>query len=395
MPRKNPRVKVDGELNLYIAGDVFYACATPPGERQAQWLTIGAVGIMHARRARDTFVGQVRSGQHDERARTNASLTFTEAYEQWITHRHALRDVGELAPRTVEINETAWRLYLKKALGRRRVSALRPEDLVAWHQTQRLLGHSPWTIKQRWTVITGVLQHAARHHGIPNVADMLETRERPKAGQTRVRFLTDDELRRLLGATKPLYRPAIATAAFTGVRLSELLGLTWDDIDFDEEVIHVRFQMPRGRNPERRRLKTPASIRDVILVPALAAELRRHRMAIAHSQGHDLLFATASGKTVGHRNLTARGLDKAVALAELKDISLHVLRHTFASILIDQGRDVPFVAKQLGHNDPAFTLRTYVHLFNAARQSREARDQFDARYGHLLAVPGTSTETSA
>ena len=97
-----------------------------------------------------------------------------------------------------------------------------------------------------------------------------------------------------------------------------------------------------------------------------------------------LVFCTARGTTIGARNLAQRGLDKATGKAELSEVSFHVLRHTFASILIAQGRDVAFVAQQLGHTDPGFTLRTYIHLFNAAKQSHAARERLDADYGRLL-----------
>ena len=68
-------------------------------------------------------------------------------------------------------------------------------------------------------------------------------------------------------------------------------------------------------------------------------------------------------------------------------MTFHTLRHTFASILIAQGRDAAFVADQLGHEDPAFTWRTYVHLFRAAEQGRTARQQLDADFAHLLGGP--------
>lgn len=62
----------------------------------------------------------------------------------------------------------------------------------------------------------------------------------------------------------------------------------------------------------------------------------------------------------------------------------HALRHTYASLLIAQGRDPVFVADQLGHTSPAITLRVYAHLFRAAQQERNAREQLEAAYGDFL-----------
>lgn len=94
-------------------------------------------------------------------------------------------------------------------------------------------------------------------------------------------------------------------------------------------------------------------------------------------------FATVNGTPVSVRNAT-RQLARTINKADLDGVTFHALRHTFASILIAQGRDAAFVADQLGHEDPAFTWRTYVHLFRAAQQAQAARDQLETDFGHFL-----------
>ena len=215
-----------------------------------------------------------------------------------------------------------------------------------------------------------------------NPADKLMANERPRVGAGRQRFLTRVEMQRLLAEARSPYRLAIATGLFAGLRVSEALGLIWDDVDCETEHIRVRFQM--GRDGERRRLKTAAASRDVILMPQLAHELRRQRLASPFSDDGDLVFASSGGKTIGHRNLTARGLELACGRAALSGVTFHVLRHTFASLLIAQGHDPVFVSRQLGHANPAITLRVYAHLFDAARHGRDARRQLEADYSDLL-----------
>jgi integrase len=96
---------------------------------------------------------------------------------------------------------------------------------------------------------------------------------------------------RLLDATSDTYRVAIATALFSGVRLAELLGVIWSEIDFAEKVIRVRYQLDRAG--ERQPLKTDAGRRDVILMDRLATALRQHRLAAHLFSDVDLVFATA------------------------------------------------------------------------------------------------------
>ena len=146
---------------------------------------------------------------------------------------------------------------------------------------------------------------------------------------------------------------------------------------------HARVRHQLARNGRRVALKTAGSCRDVVLMESLGAELRRHRLASRHSGDHDAVFATFAGTHVSARN-AGRALGRIARKAELAGVTPHALRHTYASILISQGRDPVFVADQLGHADPAITLRVYAHLFRAAAQEQAARDQLEAGFGRLL-----------
>ena len=147
------------------------------------------------------------------------------------------------------------------------------------------------------------------------------------------------EIERLLAACAPRDRLMIATVLYTGVRISEMLGLVWDDIDFAAGVIHVRAQLSRAHrgDPARRVApKTAASVRDIPLVAQLARLLNVHRQGSRFARGEDWVFATARGTPYGHRNVSRRCLVRAAQLAGLNDdgwppLRFHDLRHTFAS----------------------------------------------------------------
>ena len=377
-----PRVKkIRVERGLYRAGNTYYACATPAGQRQACWKTLGDIGLMEARRRRDEFAVEIR---RQPIALGRRSLKLTEVAREWLLDQQHRVDVDELAQRTYDGYEAGLRLHCLPTLGKRLVGSISPDDLVAWHRQQLAAGYARDSIHAWWTPLRLVLAHAVRR-GLTstNPADQLMSHEKPKAGQARKRFLSREEMFQLLAACAPRYRLAVSVGLFAGLRLSEILGLIWADVDFAGNQLCVRFQM--GRDGKRRRLKTHAGSRDVILMAGLAREFKRYRLASHHAAANDLVFATETGRTLGHRNLTGRGLEKACARAELQGVTCHSLRHTFASILIDQGRDPVFVSRQLGHANPAITLRVYAHLFDAARHAREARAALDAEYGNLLA----------
>jgi integrase len=189
-------------------------------------------------------------------------------------------------------------------------------------------------------------------------------------------------MRRLLAATPKRYRPLFALCLFSGLRLSEALGLVWADVDFDHAMIRVRFQ--RSRDGKRARMKTPGAVRDVVLMDELAHLLRKAKMASHFKRPQDPVFATGNRTSLSQRNAT-RAFEKSLERATLSDVSFHSLRHTFASLLIAQGRDPVFVADQLGHTSPKTTLGVHSHLFRAAREALAARS---ARRGVRGAAAG-------
>ncbi len=132
-------------------------------------------------------------------------------------------------------------------------------------------------------------------------------------------------------------------------------------------------------------LKTKAAKRDIVMMDTLGKLLRRRRLAEEFSTDADFVFQSS----VPRRPMTYRGalLDlfhDARKNANLEDVTFHCLRHTFASILIAQGRDVQFVSRQLGHTKTSTTWDTYVHLFEAHRHAHDAREQLEAEYGEML-----------
>lgn len=378
MPRKEPRRRV--ERGLYREGKVFWACATPVGSRQVVWDKLGEIGLMEARRRRDEFVVKTRNEPAAVRSKRTTVATVA---SEWLAEQEHRVAIADLRQRTLDIYEEGLRLHVLPDLGARPIRSVTPDDLVTWHRRRQAEGFAADSIHAWWTPLRLVLAHAVRRGVVPsNPADKLMAHERPKAGKSRQRFLAREEMRRLLEAASPAYRPALATGLFAGLRVGELLGPTWNDVDLKEKVLRVRCQM--DRKGKRQPLKTDAGQRDVILMERLGNQLRRRRLESRFSQDHDLVFATSTGRTLGHRNLTGRGLEKACARAGLHDVTFHALRHTFASLLIAQGHDPVFVSRQLGHANPAITLRVYAHLFDASRHAEHARTQLESEFRHLL-----------
>lgn len=379
------RRRIRLERGLYQDGAIFYACATPPGSRSAVWKSLGTVGKMEARRLRDEFAAEVSRGQLRESSQKRRRVTLMEVGDLWVDAQRALVAVGELSPRTLQGYELSVRRHLAPWFGNQPIRSISADDLVAWHADQRRSGAATWSIKGRWTALRGVLGHAVRHGMIDlNPADALTSRERPKPGPSSQRFLTEDEMRSLLDVSTGRYHVLIAILLFGGLRISEALGLVWGEVDFVTGHLRVRNQL--ARDGQRVRLKTPRSRRDVVVMQTLVAVLRRHRLASHRSRPADPLFATSSGSAMSARN-AGRAFGRMAEKARIAGATPHALRHTYASLLIAQGRDPVYVSDQLGHANPAITMRIYAHLFRAAQQERDARDGLEAAYGRFLRPP--------
>jgi integrase len=252
---------------------------------------------------------------------------------------------------------------------------------------------TPWGIRAVLTPLSRVFSFAVRRGFVTsNPVRGLERGERPSVGKRDLRILSSEEVERLLDACDETMRVFVAVSAFTGARLSEVLGLRWEDVDLDAETIRIRRQLARdGRLVEP---KTDAAKREVVLMPSLARMLREHRLRSPFSTAHDYVFTTARRTPLDQSNVR-RSFGRALQRVGLEKLRLHDLRHVAASAWIAAGVDPVTVSRQLGHADPAITLRVYAGEFDRARHADTIRTALESAYGSLLNLGMRSPRTSS
>ena len=171
-------------------------------------------------------------------------------------------------------------------------------------------------------------------------------------------------------------------AALSGARRGELLALTWPDLDFDACTISISKSISKtSAGLIVKSTKTSSGVRVVnmpISVMQLAKTWKKHqieqRLKLGTAwKGHDNIFCQADGSTMYPDSVTARFRQiinnhnaKCRPEEALPEISLHGLRHTAASILINQHTDVATVSKRLGHSRTSVTLDIYTHAIQEA-----------------------------
>lgn len=204
----------------------------------------------------------------------------------------------------------------------------------------------------------------------------------PKMPRRARPVLGPEEAFRLLEILKG-YRQGLAVRMLllTGMRLGELLGLRWSDIDFEKGTVTIRRSADsRNRKfKESEEPKTPAARRTLTLDPETLRMLEEHRKAVARTKVSPLRRDDIPVFGPGHRplgeDLVRRTLARALKKAGLPRMRVHDLRHTAGSILLDAGVPLAAVSAFLGHSSPATTAAIYAH---AVRRGKNVAEVLEA-----------------
>ena len=254
----------------------------------------------------------------------------------------------------------------------KKITTARVEKFIRARQEE---GRNILTLRKILMVMGQIFSYAVRHRYIDY--NPLREAERPRNRghegeneQKEMKVLTPVQVKALLDHTKEQkYKMLFTLAAFTGIRQGELLGLKWEDIDWETKQIHVQRTFTKGRFFAT---KTKTSNRRIDLGPTLMLELKKWKLA-SGKNGLGLVFCNEAGTPLDHDNLYKRHFLPALEAANLPRIRFHDLRHTYASIMIEQGENLKYIQTQLGHSSPTVTLNVYAHLMKPTNQEAACR----------------------
>lgn len=293
----------------------------------------------------------------------SASVALADWVQTWFDAWKARK---ERSPNTVE----AYRAAVQRIvafLGARRLMELSGDDIDAFYTHLAGQGLAMKTRRLTHVVLRQALVAAVRKKRLPaNPLD--EAVSVPAGGEDgEPRIFTPGQLRRFLEAAKRVhYGLALWIGAKAGLRVAEVAGLRWRDVDLERRLLRVRQQLVyhpgAGLLPEA--LKTPASRRDVPVPQDLVDWLARERFAREIVDEESLVILSPLGKPAH----TAR-IDAAVKAACRhgglpEEFTFHDLRHTYATMLAEGGVPIKKAAALLGHADIRTTLKYYVRIWN-------------------------------
>ena len=328
------------------------------------------------------FVTEVQNGLVID----GKSLKFSEFTEIWK------RDYGskELAPSTYKRYCRMLETRLLPYFGHFYINKIKPTDIMKFYdllekdtQLVRKKGNngsktkkplSGKTILEHHRLLRAMLHKAVYWQLI--VANPAERVQPPKARKPKRRSYDDEQTKILLENLELLpiedtkYKVAIILTVFTGVRLGELMGLEWTDVDFKNGIISINrsSQYLSDMGVFTKVPKTESSIREIAIPEFIISLLEEYKLWYEEQKSiygelwtnSDRLFVQVDGKPM-HPSTISKWFVKYVGQIGLPVINFHGLRHTNASLLVAQNIDIAVISARLGHAQISTTLDFYVH----------------------------------
>lgn len=295
--------------------------------------------------------------------------------------------LGSVKPRTLDSYRTTVEAHLKPAFGAVKLDALATHEIQRFYNSLRK-GQgprqplSPKTIRNVHGVLHKALQQAVELGYLrsnPATACKL-----PRVEKTEIKPLDSEAIEKFLEAAKGHpYESVYVVTLFTGMREGEVLGLTWDCVDFDKGTITINKQLQKERrgtgayhlvspkNGKGRKI-TPAQTVMDILRAQRQKQLGWKRFVGEAWEDSDFVFTDQMGHHLSAQTVYLH-FKKLAAKAGYPNARFHDLRHSYAVAALQSGDDIKTVQENLGHHTAAFTLDVYGHVTEQMKQDSANR----------------------
>ena len=297
--------------------------------------------------------GEIVRGVHTPES---SSITVAEAARLWLQRG----ELERLERSSLRQYRNHVRLHILPLLGAVRLARL-STPTVQLFRDKLLETRSRPLARKVLASLKSILGEALRRGLVAQNAATPVAIATAKREQGRVEVPSMADVNRMLDRARGRWRPFFIAATFTGMRASELRGLTWAAVDFERRVTHVKQRADAwGTIGDP---KSAAGDRTIPMAPLVVNTLREWRLGCPRGP-LDLVFPNGAGNVESHANIAARGfrpLQKA-CFGEVR-FGLHSLRHFFASWAIEQGFSPKRLQALLGHSSIQMTFDIYGHLF--------------------------------
>ncbi|MFI6610663.1 tyrosine-type recombinase/integrase [Streptomyces sp. NPDC050507] len=314
-----------------------------------------------------------------------ARTSFQEFAERWLASQS-----GD--PNTRASMQSQLKLHAFPRIGSRPLGSFQPSHMREFVTQLEASGMSGSYARVIFSNVRAILSAAVEDGCLPRNPCNSRTVTLPEMGARRVVPWQPERVFAVRGALVERFRPLVDVGAGCGLRQGEILGLSVEELDFDNNVLHVVQQLKLSLSQPVFAPPKGGKLRDVPLPEPVADALKAH-MKLFPPVEITLPWMRAGGSPVtkrliftgplgGHVWRTSLNEDhwkpalakvgvipkaKSREHAAAREHGMHALRHFYASVLLDAGESIKAVSEYLGHSDPGLTLKMYAHLMPSSR----------------------------
>jgi integrase len=341
------------------------------------------------RRPRKLVVGSVEDFPTERRAwlavdslRLNINSDVTEHAQAPRTVMDLIRhyestelaeDSDTVAYSTKEVYKANLKNWIEPKWGRLLLGELEELPGVHFEQWLKTLKLATGTKAKVRNILSALCSHALRYGWMKN--HPIKGKVRQSAKTTRVQVALDiDELALLYGELELIYRVMLLLDVPSGMRRGELLALQWQDIDFAKKTVTIHKGIWHQHIGP---VKTQESEQIMPLDDEMIVDLLAWRMQSTYAKNTDWVFASSRKK--GKQPLWPEGVMKnhiqpaARRAGIVKHVTWHTFRHTFSTLLLENGEDIKTAQSLLRHANPSITLGIYAHAIDKKKRSAQSK----------------------
>ena len=255
-------------------------------------------------------------------------------------------------PTTTYDYETSLRLHISPTFGTKRLNVIKPSDIQLW-QNKLLETLKPRRVRNIRATFNTIFEDAMRDEIIDK--NPISRIKSPKLDKIDVKSFSLKEMKHIIATATGEMKAFTALGFFTGLRSGEIIGLRWEDVDFTKKEIHIKRAVRMGTISTP---KTKSSIRTIDILDNLLPYLEEQYKLTAKKKSYVFL-----NKDDEHyydikriRNSKWKNLLKE---CNIEYRTIYQMRHTFATIMIENNEDILWVSNMLGHTDASMTLQMY------------------------------------
>jgi integrase len=309
--------------------------------------------------------------------------------DEFVTQTWAPTHGVTLAPKTRKHYASLYDHHIAPTLGPLQLRTIRAEAISRWQADRLAAGAGPTAVRQALDLLGSILQRAVEAERIAaNPVRLVRRARLPRRKEVRPLAPAADE--RMHAAASQRDATLFSVLAYAGLRPGEALALQWDDIR--DNTLLIERALSLGEDADT---KTTAH-RTVRLLAPLRSDLTQWRLASGRPPGNALVFPNhraAPWTEPAYQSWRRRSFDTARKAAQIDQAAPYTLRHSFASLLLHEGRSVIYVARQLGH-DARLTLTRYGHVIDELEDQPQIPAEQAIREARSLSVPRTLAEAT-